>query len=183
MTDPILEAAATLRRGGIVAYPTETVYGLGCRPDDEVALRRLIDIKGRDADKGFILLAGHPMQLVPYVTDLDDTQWHTITRPGERATSWTVPPAAGLSPLLTGCHDRIAIRVTTHPPVVALCQQAGSALVSTSANPSGQPPVKSAAALDPRLAARLDYVLDAPCGDDPRPSRIIDLESGRILRP
>lgn len=176
------KAADILRRGGIIAYPTETVYGLGCLPDNETALSRLIDIKGRDADMGFILLASEPQQLTPYTANLTNEQWQTIARRQARATTWTVPVASSTSALLTGRYPQIAVRVSKHPTVTSLCNTIGSPLVSTSANFSGEPPSKSADALPSALCLALDYLLRGNCGSDPRPSRIIELATGNVLR-
>ncbi len=178
----IAEAANILRGGGIIAYPTETVYGLGCLPDNDDALQRLIDIKGRDADKGFILLAADAHQLTPYTAILSDEQWQIIAERHERATTWTVPAAHDISALLTGKHSQIAIRLTSHPIVTALCKTSDSALISTSANFSGEAPPKTADTLPDALCARLDYILHGDCGDDPRPSRIVELATGKIVR-
>lgn len=182
MTTSLAKAAKAILAGGVIAYPTETVYGLGCLPDNEAALRRLIAIKGRDADKGFILLAATIEQLMPYTARLGSEAWQRIATPRARATTWTVPAASGISPLLTGGRSHIAVRITHHAPTRDLCQAIGSALVSTSANFSGEAPVKQAGALPAELVEQLDCLLQGPCGDDPRPSRIVDLETGRILR-
>ena len=182
MSEALARAAEAVLAGGVIAYPTETVYGLGCLPDNEAALRRLIAIKGRDADKGFILLAATIEQLMPYTAELDSEAWQRIATPQARATTWTVPAPTGISPLLTGGRSRIAVRITHHAPTRDLCRTIGSALVSTSANFSGEAPVKRADALPLELVEQLDYLLEGPCGDDPRPSRIVDLETGRILR-
>ncbi len=180
--DDIQKAAAILQRGGVIAYPTETVFGLGCLPENEAALQRIIDIKGRDANKGFILLAATPEQLQPYTADLSQNDWQTITAPQPRATTWIVPASPDLSPLLTGNRNTIAIRITNHDSDQQLCNQLDDAIVSTSANLSGQPPATTAEALPDSLKRQLDFVLTRPCGPDRKPSRIVDLRSGEIIR-
>ena len=182
MTDSVRQAAAAVLAGGIIAYPTETVYGLGCLPGNEAALQRLLAIKGRDASKGLILLAANTAQLEPWTAALGSKEWQRISTPGERATSWIVPAAPNLPPPLTGNRPTIAVRITTLDTVHKLCNAIDSAIVSTSANFSGAPPVKTATALSTDLAGKLDYVLVGQCGGDPKPSRVINLESGEVLR-
>lgn len=182
MNSTIAAAARHLLAGGVIAYPTETVFGLGCLPDNPQALERLFDIKQRPVDKGLILLAASRAQLEPWTADLSDPQWAQISKKQPRATSWIVVATTGIDARLTGNRNAIAIRVTSHPVVQQLCEATGSALVSTSANLSGAPPARSAGELPLSLRNQLDFILDEPCGDDNRPSRIIDLETKAVLR-
>lgn len=174
--------AAVLRLGGLIAYPTDTVYGLGCLPDRPRAIRRLLALKGRPADKGLILLASEPAQLAPWTAPLTDADWARIADPAAPPTTWLVPAAPGVSPLVRGAHASVAVRLTRHALVAALTALLGQPIISTSANPAGQPPVRRAADLDPALRRGVDLVLAGACGPATRPSRIRELASGRLLR-
>lgn len=180
----IHQAAAVLHRGGVIAYPTEAVWGLGCDPFDEAAVLRLLALKQRAVDKGLILVAG---ALAQFSGLLD---WDAL--PGNRReavfASWPGPhtwivPASGRVPhWITGAHDGVAVRVSAHPVVVALCAAFGGPLVSTSANPAGAPPPTTLAALVPELRAALDGVVAGDTGGLARPTGIRDARSGASLR-
>ena len=134
--DRIQQAARYLKQGGIIAYPTEGVFGLGCDPWNMKAVKRLLHIKQRPASKGLILIASDPDQLLPYVADIPDKALDTWPGP----VTWILPTEAGVPYWLTGKHHTIAVRVTAHPVAAALCKAFGGAMVSTSANRSGQRP-------------------------------------------
>jgi L-threonylcarbamoyladenylate synthase len=182
LSAPFDEAARIVRQGGLIAYPTETVYGLGCLPTDTAALEKLLALKQRNPDKGLILLGANASQLKPFTRNLTASDWEKISRARQRATTWIVPAAPGLSPLLTGAHNHIALRLSHYDFVRQLCNACQSALVSTSANLSGEPAATRWEDLPRRLLDQLDYVLPGSCAGEARPSRIIDLKTGRILR-
>ena len=175
-------AVAALRAGGIVAYPTEAVYGLGCDPDNPHALRRLLRLKGRDASRGLILIAADFASLAPYLGQLEPRFLDRALASWPGPVTWILPAADGVPALLTGGRDAIAVRVTAHGPVITLCQAWGGPLVSTSANPSGSPPARDAAQVKAYFGDRLDCVLDGPTGGLDQPSRIYDGQSGKRLR-
>ena len=174
-------ATNVLLRGGVVAYPTEGVFGLGCLPDDLLAVRRVVDIKRRDAAKGLILIAADARQFdgwiaLPPGTSLPDPD-------PLLPVTWIVPPGPGVSPLLRGRHDTIAVRITTNPTAKALCEAAESPLVSTSANLTGRPTARNRLVLRRRFGAVVDYIVPGDCGPAAGPSEIRDFASGRVLRP
>jgi L-threonylcarbamoyladenylate synthase len=177
----ILHAADVLLRGGVIAYPTEGVYGLGCLPDELPAVQRVLDIKRRDASKGLILIAADALQLggwadLPQGAALPDPDpAHPVT--------WIVPPGPLVSPLLCGDHDTIAVRLTTNPTARSLCAAVGSPLVSTSANLSGKPTARNRFVLRRQFAEVVDYIVPGDCGPASGPSEIREFNSGRILRP
>ncbi|MEN4903845.1 Sua5/YciO/YrdC/YwlC family protein [Luteimonas sp. TWI1416] len=180
----IAAAAAVLARGGVIAYPTEGVWGLGCAPFDAAAVGRLLQIKRRPVDKGVILIAGETAQLA------DIADWPRLAPERRDAVlaswpgpnTWIVPALPGVPDWLTGDHAGIAVRVSAHPGVIALCAAFGGPLVSTSANLSGEPAVHEASALDPRLLAQIDGVADGETGGRRAPSTIRDAATGRVLR-
>ena len=179
-----IEAATVLHAGGVVAYPTEAVWGLGCNPFDEAAVLRLLAIKRRPVDKGLILIAASVAQL----DGLAD--WDALPRdrrddvlatwPGPH--TWIVPATPRVPRWITGAHDGVAVRVSAHPVVVALCESFGGALVSTSANPAAAPPPRTVAEIDSSLLAAIDGCVAGDTGDLPRPTPIRDARSGAELR-
>jgi len=180
-------AVDTLNNGGIIAYPTETVYGLGCLPSHTDAVKRLLIIKQRSAEKGLILIGASREQIAPYVANLNDRLWQKlITQKNniaiQRTTTWIVPAAKSVSWWLRGNRDTLAVRITQHTDARALCLACNSALVSTSANKSGSPPAQNHKDLSPALLGQLDYLLRGECGNDSVPSRIKDIITGEIIR-
>ncbi len=174
----LARAARVLRRGGIVAYPTEYCYGLGCDPMNRTAVRRLLRLKRRSVRKGLLLIAADVMQLEPYVEKFPPRA--LATWPGPH--TWLLPVKAGIPGWITGRHDRIAVRVTAHPPAAALCRAAGGALVSTSANRAGERPARSYREVLRRLGKELDLVLPGRVGNAPAPTPIRDAVTGELVR-
>jgi L-threonylcarbamoyladenylate synthase len=176
----ILHAANALLGGGVIAYPTEGVYGLGCMPDDERALMRLLAIKRRDPAKGLILIASGREQLREWI-DFDPASLPDADP--ERPTTWIAPASARVSRLVRGDNKGIAVRLTTNPVAAALCDTVDSAIVSTSANISGRPVARNRYVLRRTFAACVDYIVPGDCGPSAGPSEIRDLASGKVLRP
>ena len=173
---------AYLRRGGVIAYPTESCYGLGCDPRNPRALQRLIRLKGRSAAKGMLLIADHFKRLRPFTHALSSADRARMQRSWPGPVTWVVPASAACPALLTGGRPTIAVRVTAHPGAAQLCRSLGMALVSTSANKSGQKPAKTAAECRRIFGARV-RVIDGRIGARKRPSTLIDLATGTVLRP
>lgn len=181
--DTALDSAVQhLKTGGIIAYPTESVYGLGCDPHHSSALQRLLALKQREWHKGLILIAAEVAQLSPFILPLtpEISQQVLATWPG--AVTWLLPVRAEVSELLRGNSDKIAVRVTAHPLAAALCRAWGGALVSTSANISTQPPAKTALEVQYTFGHSIDYIVDGAVGNNPRPSEIRDALTNQILR-
>lgn len=186
MTD-LDDITQCLRAGGVIAYPTEGVFGLGCDPDNELALQRIIDIKGRDAHKGFIVIAGELSQLDALILPLDQPPLSAATKAKMLATwpgphTWIVPARTSLSPVLTGHRDTLAVRVTAHPVVRDLCARFGRALVSTSANVSGQEPLQFADDVTRQFGEQVDYVVNKPVTSPGKPSSITDALTLTVIR-
>ena len=176
------EAVAALRTGGVIAYPTEAVWGLGCDPDDEAALARLLRLKQRDPAKGVILVAASIEQVAPWLEGVPEAQRATLAASWPGPTTFLVPDNGRAHALVRGDHDRVALRVSDHPLVVALCEAFGGPLVSTSANRAGEPPAMSADEVRRAFGEELDAVLEGELGGLLRPSTIRDLATGRVLR-
>jgi len=178
------EAADALRRGGVVAYPTEAVWGLGCDPFDEDAVTRLLAIKQRPVDKGVILIAGAPSQFDGLLdwSALTDAQCDAVFATWPGPNTWIVPTTPRVPRWITGTHDGVAVRVSAHPVVVALCAAFGGPLVSTSANLAGEPPAFTREALDARVIAQLDGVTVGETGGLASPTAIRDSRTGAQVR-
>ncbi len=182
MSGDAVALRAHLARGGLIAYPTESCYGLGCDPRNRGALARLVRLKGRDAGKGLLLIADRFKRLAPFVRPLAPADRARLARSWPGPVTWVVPAASRCLPLLTGGRPTVAIRVTAHPDAARLCRRLGMALVSTSANKSGRKPAKTAAECR-RIFGASVRVLDGRIGTRRRPSTLIDLATGKILRP
>jgi L-threonylcarbamoyladenylate synthase len=168
--------------GGVIAYPTEAVFGLGCDPGDRHAVECLLALKRRPAAKGLILIASGWNQLQPWLDRLLPA-WHDRLRsswPGP--TTWLIPAAKHCPHWLTGRHSTLAVRITAHPPARRLCQALDSAIVSTSANRSGQRPARAALEVRLRFGCQIDFVLPGRVGTLTRPTEIRDLASGTVVR-
>src|SRR5450432_1896790 len=180
----IPQAVAALRRGGVIAYPTEAVWGLGCDPFDPVAVRRLLKIKQRDESKGLIVVSAELAQIAAFI-DLDALPIERLkevraTWPGPH--TWVLPCPPRIPTWLRGTHRTIALRISAHKRVVALCNAFGGPIVSTSANLAGREPARTIDALDPVLLAQIDGVLDGLTGGLEAPTPIRDAASGTVLR-
>lgn len=177
-------AVAALRRGGVVAYPTEAVYGLGCDPHDPAALERLFALKRRPPQRGVLLIAAEFAQVERYIA-LDQVPAAALRQvlaswPGPH--TWILPRSAAVPDWIAGDHAGIALRITAHVPAAALCRAYGGALVSTSANRHGEAPARSAAELRKVFGDALDAIVDAPVGGLERPTTIRDAISGDLVR-
>ena len=175
-------AAHCIRNGGIIAYPTETVYGLGCDPYNPDAVLRLLALKQRDWKKGLILVASDVSQIqsLIQVDDLSQLK-QTISRESE-PTSWVLPASRHLPLWIRGEHDSVAIRISKHPCIVDLCDTLGQAIVSTSANPSTRKPAINALQIKRYFNDQLDAILHSASPCNKKPSQILHYPSRRRLR-
>ncbi len=176
------EAVKILRAGGVVAYPTEACFGLGCDPRNTAAVRRILAMKKRSWDKGLILVSDRIERLLPYLMTRDQSLLDRMHCPRPGPVSWVCPASKTVPRLVRGAHHSIAVRITSHPPAAELCQGASMALVSTSANIAGQAPLRSADRVARVFGDSVDLVVDAGIGRAARPSTIIDAVSGEVLR-
>ncbi|TNC81430.1 MAG: tRNA threonylcarbamoyladenosine biosynthesis protein RimN [Oleiphilus sp.] len=180
-------AASLIRTGGVIAYPTESVWGLGCDPGNAQAVERLLNLKDRPVSKGLILVSGNPAHFDPLLCHLDRELQARFLAPTKRPTTWLVPDPEGRVPAwIKGEHPMVAVRVSAHPVVSALTQKLGTALVSTSANPAGRPTADSLLALrryfGPCGPKGLDYILPGKVAQGAQASMIKHLLTGDIIR-
>ncbi|GIU34928.1 threonylcarbamoyl-AMP synthase [Shewanella schlegeliana] len=178
------DVAALVEKGGVIAYPTEAVYGLGCDPDNDDAINQLLLIKQRPWQKGLILVAGDYRQLQPYIDESQLTAEQLAFAQSKWPGPFTfiMPIKPGLSKLLCGTFDSIAVRVTDHGGVKALCDAINKPVVSTSANLSGQEPALTPATIKEQFEGMIAALVVGELGSQTAPSTIIDAKSGNIIR-
>lgn len=177
----IREAVRHIAAGGIIAYPTETVYGLGCDPFNGDAVLRLLDLKHRNIDHGVILIASNFTQVESLLLPLPLAARKRISARQQGPVTWTLPCLQEIPVWLRGKHTSLAVRITDHPVAAALCEHWDGPLVSTSANLHGRRPATSALEIYNIFNAALDYVLHGACGTG-QASTIRDGVTGKILR-
>lgn len=173
--------AAYLKRGGLIAYPTESCYGLGCDPDNRAAVLRLLQLKQRPQSKGLILIASTCRQVAKYLQPLSAEQQQRLREDGAKAITYLMPVKKFAPRWLRGEHDTLAIRLTGHRQAKQLCQGVHSALVSTSANLSGMRPARTYAECR-RLFGKRVLVLPGRVGRRKQPSRILGWLNGNVIR-
>lgn len=172
-----------LRQHNVIAYPTEAVFGLGCDPDNETAVLKLLALKRRSVDKGLILIAADYDQLEPYVADreLSVLQRERMLNSWPGPVTWVVPAKLQTPRWLTGQFDSLAIRVSDHPDVRSLCLAFGKPLVSTSANLSTYPPCRNTEEVFAQFGQDFP-VLTGETGGRKNPSEIKDVITGTLIR-
>lgn len=172
-----------LRKGAVIAYPTEAVFGLGCDPDSESAVLQLLALKQRAIDKGLILIAADYQQLEPYISDreISPEQRERMFSCWPGPVTWILPATPQTPRWLTGRFDSLAVRVSDHPGVQQLCRAFGKPVVSTSANLAGLEPCRSAEEVRSQFGADFP-VLAGATGGRLNPSEIRDVISGKQIR-
>lgn len=174
-------AVQLLQSGGVLAYPTEAVYGLGCDPLNRHAVERILAIKQRPVEKGLILIASRFQQLSPFLQAQAPEVQARLDESWPGPVTWLVPANPATPRWLRGVHDTLAVRVTAHPLAAALCEAFGGAIVSTSANPAGSAPARTA--LQARLRCpSVDMILHGATGRLTRPTPIRDALTGKVFR-
>ena len=173
--------AAHLRHGGLIAYPTESCYGFGCDPANRRAVQRILRLKQRPQGKGLILIASDYRQVAHYLLPLSAAEQDRLKLAGAQAITYLMPVKPSCPRWLRGAHDTLAVRLTAHPLARQLCHNLNSALVSTSANRSGQRPAKTYAQCQ-RLFGRRVWVLPGRVGKRKKPSTIRAWNSDKIIR-
>ena len=175
-------AVEALGSGGVVACPTEAVWGLSCDPANEAAVSRVLALKQRPVSKGLILVAADEDQFGFLLADLPADQRRRLSDSWPGPFTWLVPHRNRVAAWIHGDHDTVAVRVSDHPVVRALCLAWGGPLVSTSANPGGARPPVAAFQVRRYFGERLDAILPGSVGGAGRPTVIRDLASDRVVR-
>ena len=176
------KAVNALRDGGVIAYPTEAVWGLGCDPWNQSACMQLLALKQRPWQKGLILVASHEDQLADFIEVPSKTVWRraAMTWPGPN--TWVFPCSEDAPAWITGDQSTLAVRISAHETVRALCDRYGGAIVSTSANPAGREPALSATQVRLFFQTRIDALVPGALGGMSKPTSIRDAMTGHILR-
>lgn len=177
-------AVSVLLQGGIIAYPTESVFGLGCDPDNGSALRRLIDIKKRSERKGMLIVCHDYALVTRYINQdlINDEDLKFAFSCWEGFCTLALPASESVHSLLRGDFPTVAVRISRHPAVAELCGRFKKPVVSTSANLSGSEPLRTYAETESVFGRTADFILDGETLGYERPSRIIDLRTRRIMR-
>lgn len=173
--------AAYLKRGGVIAYPTESCYGFGCDPRNRNAVLRILRLKQRPQKKGLILIASDYRQVARYLQPLTPAEQQRLKDDGARAITYLMPVKPSCPRWLRGVHDTLAVRLTAHPFAKQLCRSAGSALVSTSANFGGRRATRTYADCQRQFGKKV-WVLPGRVGKRKRPSTIKVWGGDRIVR-
>lgn len=202
ITDSVIEAAHWLQQGQLLAYPTESVWGIGCDAYDKAAVQRILDIKQRPQAKGMIVITDSAERLAPLLDALKDRQRQQIIKSWQadsdnialqckQAHTWLLPIPSTLTTTIpswiTGQHQTVAVRVIAHPTIRQLCQQMISAdnpfglLVSTSCNPSGHQPASTFDEAYAYFGEQISYLQTETLGYT-LPSQIRDATTGLIVR-
>lgn len=179
---PLKTAASVLYAGGVIGYPTEGVFGLGCDPFNADAVGRILAIKKRPVEKGLIVIADSLERLMPYLQPLTETQIATLNEHWPGPFTFVIPHNGQLPGWVTGERDTVAVRVSNHPTARAICREFGRPIVSTSANYSGRPSLITAIQTQAVLGDQLDYLVKGHVQTPRKASQIIDLLSGAQFR-
>lgn len=174
-------AAQICHSGGVIAYPAESVFGLGCDPLNADAVFRILALKKRPVEKGLILLADNLQKLLPFIA-VDAQQQKQLLAEPSRPTTWLVPASALTPYWVRGEHANVAIRITQHGKLAAFCSLLPYPIISTSANPAKKSPARTALRVRQYFDDQLDFIVPAQRSLHGDPSVIRDLETGAILR-
>ena len=178
----ILEAAGTIGGGGVIAYPTEAVWGLGCDPFSEQAVKKILCLKQRPVDKVLILIGSGVEPFSQYLHGLEPKYLQLFAIPLSQPTTWLVPDNGFAPRWVVGNHATVALRITLHPVVSALCNTFGGAIVSTSANPQGLPAATTQIKVEEYFAGSLDFYAPGDVVVASRESEIKNLLTGEVIR-
>ena len=173
--------ARLIKAGGVIAYPTEAVWGLGCDPWNADAVFRLLQLKQGLGSQGMILLADCIHQFDFLLEGFPQSWMYRLASSWPGPNTWLVPHRNRLPEWITGEHDTVALRVTAHPLVREVCALTGP-IISTSANPAGRPAARSRLRVEQYFEGCLDAVAGGALGGRRHPSLIRELSSGRVVR-
>ena len=177
------QAARAMHRGGVIAYPTEAVWGLGCDPYNREAVEHLLSIKRRPMHKGLVLVAGDVEQIEFLLADLSAAERAKVTANWPGPYTWILPDKHNQVPVwIKGKHDAVAVRVSAHLGVKEITKSFNSFIVSTSANPSECEPARSSLKVKTYFGNKVDYLVPGQLGGLSQPTQIRDLHSDRLVR-
>lgn len=181
MHNKINQAVKVIKEGGIIAYPTEGVFGFGCDPFNETAVLRLLKIKERKIEKGLILIASSWKQ-VKALIKTDPLKNTLIKQNSKKPITWIFPATKKVPYWVLGRFDSVAIRVTVHPIAKKLCQIFGGPIISTSANLEGKNPAKNSKEVIKQFGGVIDFVIFSKVGNLKKPTQIRDIKTNKLIR-
>ncbi|MDA9094901.1 Sua5/YciO/YrdC/YwlC family protein [Porticoccaceae bacterium] len=179
----VCRAATLLQNEGVVAYPTEAVWGLGCDPWSEAAVGKILRLKRRAEAKGLILIASHIDQFDPFLQGLDEDHRARMLADYSKPITWLVPDNGTAPDWIVGEHSTVALRITAHPVAAALCTLFAGPLVSTSANPQGLPAAINGLKVKSYFGQGIDYLAPGAVGSSRQASEIRNLITSEVIRP
>ena len=171
-----------MRSGGVIACPTESVWGLTCDPNNETAVGELLMLKKRPMEKGLILVAAMQKQFEDLLQNLSLSKRALLIESWPGPNTWLVSHHGKVPSWIVGVHDKVALRVTDHPIMRALCLAWDGPLVSSSANPTGLEPAKTLQEVESYFPTQLSALVAGETGGRSLPSQIRDLDTGSIIR-
>lgn len=176
-------AARALKAGETLAYPTESVWGLGCDPASEAAMDQLLALKQRTPEKGVILIAADMAQVAHLLAPLPAAMREAAEALWPGFVTCLLPDLAGqVPPWIRGKHSSVAVRVSLHPSVQALCRAFGGPIVSTSCNPAGRPPARNRVEARRYFNQSINCFMAGTTLENASPSPILDLATGHYVR-
>lgn len=181
-TSEINRAVDCLKKGEVIAYPTEAIYGLGCDPNNIEAVSHLLRIKQRSIDKGFILVASDWKQIESLIEFIEPRLLSHILNTWPGPVTWLFPAKVEVPHWIRGKHHTIALRVSAHPIVQALCKRFDGPVISTSANVEGAPPARNYRAVKILFGDELAMIIKGSVGEQKNPTEIRDALTGEIIR-
>ena len=172
-----------MREGGVILYPTDTIWGIGCDATNEDAVRRVYEIKQRQDSKAMLVLVDSSVKVDFYVRDVPEVAWDLIDL-ADKPLTIIYSGARNLAPNLLAEDGSVGIRVTNEDFSKRLCQQFRKAIVSTSANISGQPSPKNFSEISEEVKSAVDYIVGYRQEEisNPKPSSIIKLDKGGVIK-
>ena len=183
MNEEIKKACQVMREGGVILYPTDTIWGIGCDATNEEAVRRVYEIKRRADSKAMLVLVDSAVKVDFYVQDVPEVAWDLI-EVSDKPLTIIYSGARNLAPNLLAEDGSVGIRVTGEEFSKRLCQQFRKAIVSTSANVSGQPSPQNFSEISEEIKAAVDYIVDYRREEttQAKPSSIIKLDKGGVIK-
>ncbi len=175
-------AVATVQSGGVLIYPTEGVFGIGCDFNQQKAVMKLLNLKQRSVDQGLVLIASHIEQILPLIKPTEKSHLARALKTWPGHHTWVFPNSTLTPEWITGSHSSVAVRVSANSTVKSLCDHLGHALVSTSANLTGQITPNNCRDIQNIWGGQIDYYLDLPLGNAKQPSTIRLASTGQQLR-
>ena len=175
-------ALDAIANGDVIAYPTESVYALGCDPFNEKAVSQLLNLKRRDRKKGFILIAADWSQVDHLIEPIEPAAMARVLTSWPGPVTWVFPCTSEVPEWIHGGRQSLAIRISDHPLCTDLCIRSGGPIISTSANIDGQSPARDIENIQKIFPNSIDCIIEGNLGERSMPTPILDAITGECLR-